>query len=360
LRCKGDDCSGPYFDYFDLPGNERYYDVQIDNLHFFILDSDQREPDGIDSDSKQARWLKQQLAASSADHKMVLFHHSPFSSGDAHGSNENLQWPFEAWGATVVMTGHEHIYERLQIGGIPYFINGSGGASLHGFDEPLPESQFQYGDDHGAMLVTVKDHEIEYQFINRQGNVIDRFVQDSSQRLSISKVMRSRDDAEEDARGTVNLESGDLEFVTDKGLASDREEQTIGIRFADVNVPANVTITKAYLDFHVDESTAEATSLTISAEASANPASFTEDPFDISSRDTLETSLSWSDLSVWESGEHRRSPELSFLVQKLIGQDGWQPNNAMVFIITGSGKRIATAFDGNAQQSPRLWIEYRY
>lgn len=35
-----------------------------------------------------------------------------------------MQWPFGAWGATLVMNGHEHGYERLQHGGLDYVING--------------------------------------------------------------------------------------------------------------------------------------------------------------------------------------------------------------------------------------------
>ena len=37
----------PYLDYFTLPGNERYYDVEWGPLHLFVVDSDPRNPDGI-------------------------------------------------------------------------------------------------------------------------------------------------------------------------------------------------------------------------------------------------------------------------------------------------------------------------
>lgn len=54
LICQGEVCTGPYFDYFTLPGNERYYDFVRGPVHFFIVDSDKREPDGITRDSVQA------------------------------------------------------------------------------------------------------------------------------------------------------------------------------------------------------------------------------------------------------------------------------------------------------------------
>lgn len=63
-----------------------------------------------------------------------MLHHAPFSSGSSHGSNPRVQWPFQAWGADVVLSGHDHLYERiLKTGGFPYFVNGLGGASIYGF-----------------------------------------------------------------------------------------------------------------------------------------------------------------------------------------------------------------------------------
>jgi hypothetical protein len=47
LSCDGDTCTGPYFDYFTLPGNERYYDVDMGLIRLFVVDSDDAEPDGI-------------------------------------------------------------------------------------------------------------------------------------------------------------------------------------------------------------------------------------------------------------------------------------------------------------------------
>jgi tartrate-resistant acid phosphatase type 5 len=170
-------CSGPYLDYFTLPSNERYYDVQVGNVQLFFLDSDPREPDGITSDSTQAQWLREKLSTSQATHKIVLLHHPPYSSGLVHGSDTTLQWPFERWGATAVIAGHDHSYERLQIGGIPMFVNGLAGAKPYLFGRALPQSQVRYNDDYGAMLVVVNGREIIFQFVNRKGELVDSFVQ---------------------------------------------------------------------------------------------------------------------------------------------------------------------------------------
>ncbi len=56
----------PYFDYFTLPNNERYYDFVRGSVHFFAIDSDPNEPSGTSSTSTQGNWLKNKLAASTA------------------------------------------------------------------------------------------------------------------------------------------------------------------------------------------------------------------------------------------------------------------------------------------------------
>uniref|UniRef100_UPI0035B0930A metallophosphoesterase family protein n=1 Tax=Promineifilum sp. TaxID=2664178 RepID=UPI0035B0930A len=132
MACGAAGCRSAYLDYFTLPGNERYYAVDYGLVRLFALDSDPDEPDGVHADSAQARWLQGALAASDACFDVVYFHHPPYSSGK-HGSTEHMRWPFAAWGADAVMAGHEHSYERVDVGGAPYFVNGLGGKSLYEF-----------------------------------------------------------------------------------------------------------------------------------------------------------------------------------------------------------------------------------
>jgi hypothetical protein len=147
----------PYLDYFSLPGNERYYDFVYGPIHFFALDSDPREPDGVTADSQQAQWLQSALANSTAAWQVVYFHHPPYSSGADHGSTESLRWPFVDWGADLILSGHEHLYERLEIDGIPYIINGLGGAKLYDFTTPLAQSKLRFNANYGAQLIEADD-----------------------------------------------------------------------------------------------------------------------------------------------------------------------------------------------------------
>jgi hypothetical protein len=171
-----------YRDYFTLPGNGRYYDFVRGNVHFFALNSDPAEPDGIGSGSVQGRWLQAALAASTARWNVVYLHHAPYSSGP-HGSTHALQWPFEAWGASVVLAGHDHNYERLEMNGLTYIVNGLGGRSLYPTTKPrLPESKVFFNGDYGAMLLDATPDSLTMQFFTRQRVLIDTYV--LHQRLS--------------------------------------------------------------------------------------------------------------------------------------------------------------------------------
>jgi tartrate-resistant acid phosphatase type 5 len=166
----------PYLDYFTLPGNERYYDYVWGPVHFFVLDSDDREPDGNTVSSKQAAWLQNRLGASTSAWNLVYLHHSPYSSGSVHPSDVTVQWPYAAWGADAVLSAHSHTYERILRDGIVYFVNGLGGGSIHTFGTPVQGSQVRYNGDYGAMLVNADTSQITFQFISRAGAVIDTYT----------------------------------------------------------------------------------------------------------------------------------------------------------------------------------------
>ena len=173
------DNAQPYLDYFTLPGNERYYDFTWGPVHFFALDSDSREPDGVGSSSPQAAWLQAGLASSTAPWNIVYMHHPPYSSG-MHGSVDWTRWPYQEWGADAVLSGHDHTYERLLVDGFPYFINGLGGGAIYYFVDILDGSQIRYNDDYGAMLVDADPGQITFQFITRQGVTVDTFTLEKS------------------------------------------------------------------------------------------------------------------------------------------------------------------------------------
>ncbi|HET9931982.1 MAG TPA: metallophosphoesterase [Polyangiaceae bacterium] len=165
----------PYLEYFELPGNERYYDFVWGSVHLFMLDSDPSEPDGVMSDSRQAEWLSRGLAASTARWKIVVMHHAPYSSSQ-HGSNSYTQWPYKEWGADLVFAGHDHTYERLHVDGLTYIVAGLGGASTYGFTTTVLGSRAQYNAGYGAGLVEADATHLWFRFVGIDGSLIDEFT----------------------------------------------------------------------------------------------------------------------------------------------------------------------------------------
>ena len=164
----------PYLAYFALPGNERYYDVSWGSVRLWIIDSDYHEPDGVSADSRQAQWLKAGLQAATEPWQLVFMHHAPYSSG-MHQSTAYMQWPYAEWGVDVVFAGHDHSYERIERDGIHYVVNGLGARDIYTFGTPVADSKVRYNLAHGANLVEADASTLSIQFVDIDGNVVDRF-----------------------------------------------------------------------------------------------------------------------------------------------------------------------------------------
>ena len=168
----------PYLDYFTLPGHQRYYNYRQGNVEIFCVDSDHLEPDGSTATSPQAQWLRRALAVSTATWRLVFFHQSPYSSGSIHGSwsreSTNMLWPFRAWGASVILAGHDHLYERIHTNGLPCFIVGTGGDRLDAFHyPPVAGSVAGYNSSHGALRLDATETNLLFRFFNVSRELID-------------------------------------------------------------------------------------------------------------------------------------------------------------------------------------------
>ena len=357
----------PYLDYFTLPGNERYYEFTWGPVHLFAIDSDSREPDGNSSTSTQAQWLQSALAASTATWKIVYMHHPPYSSG-SHGSSAARQWPYQEWGATAVLAGHDHTYERILQDGFPYFVNGLGGRSIYDFGSPVTGSKVRYNGDFGAMLVQANGTHIVYEFISRTGTVVDTYTVTNTGLLPNQddevgsfevvdvRVATSSDDAEQWPDGSVSLTSSDLELTLDGS-----NEQTVGMRFTGVNIPQGASILNASIQFQADQTGSDPTSLTIRGQAIDDAATFTSSIGNISNRTPTNASVTWSPapwLTTGEAGPNQQTTDIGTVIQEIVNRPGWSSGNSLAIIVTGTGKRMAESFDGVQNAAPLLHVEY--
>ncbi len=129
------DDAAPFREVFALPdngapaGTERWYSFDWGDVHFVALDTEE-------IGATQADWLERDLAANERPWTIVYGHRPPYSSGD-HGSDTDFRETFGPILARhrvpLVLSGHEHSYERTEaVDGTVYVVTGGGGRGTRG------------------------------------------------------------------------------------------------------------------------------------------------------------------------------------------------------------------------------------
>ena len=99
----------------------------------------------------------------------------------------------------------------------------------------------------------------------------------------------------------------------------------------------------------------------IRGEDANDAAGFTTATNNVSSRAMTDASAAWAPAAwstVGQAGLNQRTPDLSAIVQEIVARPGWLSGNDMAFVITGSGRRTAEAFESGSATAPLLHIEY--
>lgn len=162
------------YENFNMNGKE-YYRFKKGNVAFYALNSNYM-------DKKQVQWLEDELGKDTSEWKICFFHHPPYSSAKAHGSDNQLREVVEPiflkHGVNVVLTGHDHVYERIKPQkGIYYFVSGAGGKLRTGdIKETSGLTETSYDRDLHFMLFEVAGDQMYFQAISRTGETIDSGV----------------------------------------------------------------------------------------------------------------------------------------------------------------------------------------
>jgi hypothetical protein len=169
-------------------------------------------------------------------------------------------------------------------------------------------------------------------------------------------------DGEEAEGGDIYLNTGALDLVFDGEPVPFRGEQLVAMRFIGIEIPAGAQIVNAYVQFTANNTSGpEPCLLQVSLEATANAAPLFYSPQNFSSRDRTDI-VNWSP-PAWNianaSTPDQRTPNLSGSVQDVVDRPDWQPGNAMVVFLEGTGKRSAWSFDQSASRSAKLCIAYQ-
>ena len=156
---------------FNMNGQRFYTFKPKAGVRLFALDSNYMDPE-------QLQWVEKELKASGSDWKIAFFHHPLYSSAERHGSDtalkDQLEPLFVKYSVDLVLTGHDHAYERTKPQkGIQYFVVGNSAKLRKGdlADNGITAKGFDTG--YGFMLAEIDGDQMHFQVISDQAKTID-------------------------------------------------------------------------------------------------------------------------------------------------------------------------------------------
>ena len=181
-----------YYDYMSLPAPEYYYTFDYANAQFFMIDSNREVGPG----SEQFQFLERELKKSTAEWKIVCYHHPAYSSDENDYGNSwygpstrgdlrtrKLVPLFDRYGVDIVWNGHIHSYERTWPlrkqraaapgGGTVYMVTGGGGGSLERAGPIRPFFQNTVKRGHHFCYVAVNGATLELKAYDLEGRLFD-------------------------------------------------------------------------------------------------------------------------------------------------------------------------------------------
>ena len=240
----------PFYDNFSLPtngeagglpsGSEHYFSFDYGDIHFINLDS--IDPVlSASPDSAMIQWLRADLASTTQRWRIAYWHGPPYTKG-SHDSDsawdisarmiqmrENVLPVLEAYGVDLVLNGHSHVYERSYLlhghygyswtfseahkidggdgqedgDGVYRQRNGQGtvyvvaalGGSPGGFNfgSLHPAHRVNIAPKFGSCVLDVNGDRLDFQFVDRDGNVLDYFTLQKEVPFRVTRFSRAID-----------------------------------------------------------------------------------------------------------------------------------------------------------------------
>lgn len=184
-----------YYDFFDLPNNERYYYFTVGDALFVVLDSeglhttvpafveyekkdDYWDESGIGYLKEQKEWLEQVLELNRDAGFIFLFQHTTLysvkKSRVEEAEKNRAFWGdiFERHGVQVFFSGHDHHYHHALANGVHFITSAGAGAPLYDIDAVQPETVNYRKIEHFINVEVNKDEAVLH-VIDVDGNEFD-------------------------------------------------------------------------------------------------------------------------------------------------------------------------------------------
>jgi 3',5'-cyclic AMP phosphodiesterase CpdA len=172
---------GPYYAYFGAaagPPGQGWYSYDLGAWHVVVLNSNCQGNGRCAKGSAQERWLRADLAASTARCTLAIIHHPRFSSDNIEGSRPHVGPLWDALyaaGADLVISGHARVYERFApqtpagkadaAYGLRLINVGTGGRGHAGFKAPVANSVVRNGKSWGVLKLTLHGRSYDFAFL---------------------------------------------------------------------------------------------------------------------------------------------------------------------------------------------------
>ena len=163
-------------------------------------------------------------------------------------------------------------------------------------------------------------------------------------------IDHSYNDAEQNG-AAMTRSSDDLDLGAEK----------VGLRFKNINIPANANILEAYIIFTARDNGSGGThQTTIRGELNATPFNFNSFDNNISNRTTTTASVLWN-IPNFSAGNAYNTPDITALIQEIVDSTAWLSGGNLALILDDdAGGRSAKSRDhaDGATEGPQLYIKY--
>jgi hypothetical protein len=153
-----------------LGARRHWYSFAAGPARIVVLDANRP------ADPDQLAFLKRTLRAATEPARIVAFHQPAYTAGlHAPGADQQRLWApvFRRARVALVLQGHNHLYERLEVDGVTYITTGGGGGELYpcvrpaaGLRRCLPARHF--------LLVNVNASRIAVRAVTPTGATLER------------------------------------------------------------------------------------------------------------------------------------------------------------------------------------------